>query len=337
MKKIVVCGGGNIAHSLAAVISLHRPVTILTRRPEGWSSRLSIAQSGNRLSSRFDIAATSDVAVVQGADILFIALPQFAFEETLDRIVPWLGAGTTVVFVPAPAKAAEYEAELAARGCTVVGMQRVPFIARTVEYGREVSISAPRRNHRIAVSNDGAKQGLARFLPKLFNGDVAFLSSFRIFAFSNSNPLLHPARLVELLRGGDAGTYSACPYFYAEWTDASSDLYVNADREMFACLRVIDPRSAATDYESVLEHYGVGSCTALTEKIRNIQSFKSIKAPWKQADGGRWTPDFTSRDFTEDIPFGTKVIQDYARKAGIETPTIDYLIENCLSLRKDVP
>lgn len=28
---------------------------------------------------------------------------------------------------------------------------------------------------------------------------------------------------------------------------------------------------------------------------------------------------------------GAKIIQDYARKAGIGTPTIDYLVGNCLA------
>jgi hypothetical protein len=36
--------------------------------------------------------------------------------------------------------------------------------------------------------------------------------------------------------------------------------------------------------------------------------------------------DFESRYFSEDVPFGTRVIQDYARRLGIETPVIDKVI-----------
>jgi hypothetical protein len=37
-------------------------------------------------------------------------------------------------------------------------------------------------------------------------------------------------------------------------------------------------------------------------------------------------PDFSSRYFTEDILLGTRIIQNYTRKVGIATPTIDYFI-----------
>ena len=49
---------------------------------------------------------------------------------------------------------------------------------------------------------------------------------------------------------------------------------------------------------------------------------------WMQI-GDRWEPDYKSRYFTEDIPFGTKVIQRYAKKVGVAMPTIDYMVESC--------
>ena len=158
---------------------------------------------------------------------------------------------------------------------------------------------------------------------------MSYLSSFTSFVFSNSNPLLHPARLVELLHGGDMGVYERCPYFYAEWTDKSSEYYIVADREMYEVFNACAPESASVDYESVLEHYGVVNAAELTAKIRSIESFKKIRAPWKENSSGQWEPDFNSRYFTEDIPYGTRIIQQYARKAGIETSMIDYMINNC--------
>ena len=44
------------------------------------------------------------------------------------------------------------------------------------------------------------------------------------------------------------------------------------------------------------------------------------------ARGGGWCPDWNSRYFTEDIPFGTRIIQECARQLGIPTPTIDFLV-----------
>ena len=42
----------------------------------------------------------------------------------------------------------------------------------------------------------------------------------------------------------------------------------------------------------------------------------------KPADGG-WIPDFTSRYFTEDFPFGLRFIHDLAHENNIPCPHID--------------
>lgn len=335
MKRCCIYGGGNIAHSLAAGISLSEPVGVITRRPGEWQNKLTIEQGGRQFESVHEISAAADASLAREAQIIIIALPQFAVEEAVDRLLPHLRAGQLVMFAPAPALAQKYAQKLEAKGCLVAGFQRVPFISRIERYGQRVRCSEPRAVHKIAASKGVVRAELTKTVSAWFGGEVSFLSSLATFAFSNSNPLLHPARLVELLRGGDNGAYETCPYFYAEWTDTSSQLYIMADREMYEVFKICAPESASADYESVLEHYGVANASELTAKIRSIDSFKSILAPWKVNSHGRWEPDFTSRYFTEDIPYGTRAIQQYARLARLDTPTIDFLIENCQQPRPE--
>ena len=45
-----------------------------------------------------------------------------------------------------------------------------------------------------------------------------------------------------------------------------------------------------------------------------------------------WIPDFNSRYFTEDFPFGLEYIRDLAREYGISTPTIDKVYELGMSM-----
>ena len=103
------------------------------------------------------------------------------------------------------------------------------------------------------------------------------------------------------------------------------ELYIAADREMREVMTKCPGIDFEHDYESALEHYGVKSAHELTEKIRSIPSFKSITSPMKE-ENGKWVPDFSSRYFTEDIEFGTKTIQAFARRVGVATPIIDKLI-----------
>ncbi len=328
--SVAICGGGNIAHSLASVISRTQPVMVLTRRPSQWAERLVCDQDGAESKSTFPVEATDDIGKLANADIVFVALPQFAVGETLSNLADCLKSGATVAMVPAPAKSEEYAKRLQEKGLRVVGLQRVPFIARTLEYGCSVRISAPRNCHKLVVSHDGMKDDWNRYCSLWFGGQVNYMKTFVSFAFSNSNPLLHPSRLFVLLRGGRQGAYDACPFFYAEWTDESSELYITSDQEMFKVFKTYAPQSADADYESVLEHYDVASACELTMKIRSIPSFKSIKAPWKLGASGLWEPDYSSRYFTEDIPYGTRQIQHYARMIGVATPTIDMLAESVI-------
>jgi hypothetical protein len=83
MQKVVVYGGGNIAHSLAAVISATQQVFVVTRRPNEWHSHLKSEKDGVINSSKFFIEATDNHAVIEGADVLFICLPQLLHPSRL--------------------------------------------------------------------------------------------------------------------------------------------------------------------------------------------------------------------------------------------------------------
>lgn len=326
--KICICGGGNIAHSLVACFARQFEVTILTRKPGMWSVRISY-QIGDELPAETTckIHATSDASAVSEANLIVVALPRFAIVSELVQILPFLHEGQTLAFAPAPAGLDEIIKGPCAKGVDVVAFQRVPFISRIVEYGKSVRMGEPKTVHRLAVTNPEKMEYWKTLVERFIGGRVEFLSSFLSFTFSNSNPLLHPARLVELLEGGNNGSYAKCPMFYAEWGDLASELYVKADKEMAEVFRAYSPSAFEHDYESALAHYGVVSVRELTEKIRSIPPFKTIAAPWKTCDDRLWRPDFSSRYFTEDVPYGTKIIQQYAQRIGVAVPTIDYFVQ----------
>ena len=327
--NVCVYGGGNIAHSIAAKISLTQPLTVITRQPARWNRRISFEQDGKVFESLFDVVATDDLGTAAAADLVFVALPQFAIEETVDRLSRVLKRSVTLVLVPAPAMSVDVMRQMSSTGVNVVGFQRVPYISRIVEYGRRVRISSDRRVHRVAFSALSQVAALENEFTRWFGGDVVRLSSFLTFVFNNSNPLLHPSRMVVLFRNWRARIYPVNPPFYAEWTDESSDLYVAADREMLSVMRAVDPTGACeNDYESVLAHYDVLSAAGLTNKLRSIVSFKSILSPMKESGSG-WVPDFGSRYFVEDVDIGLTAIVRYANMAHVDTPVLNRLLGEC--------
>lgn len=313
--KIIVIGGGNIAHSLAAAITRHEDVALLTRRPREWGSRVN--------DSPFLVKATDNLAYVADAEIIFIALPSFALKEMLNKIDPYLHTGQSICFTPANVYIPEFVESYGKRGIDIVCIQRVPYISRVEEYGHKVKMSSPRAIHKLYVSRESQRDKWTQICYTYFEGGVEFLHSPLTFIFNNSNPILHPARLVVLFKDWQKKIYHYNPPFYGEWTDESSELYIKADEEMYNVVKVSDSTGACEkDYESVLAHYGVTSTEEMTAKLRSIESFKSILSPMNKLSNGTWVPDFSSRYFTEDI-LGTRAIQSLAIKYGVTVPIID--------------
>lgn len=326
--RICICGGGNIAHALAAVFSARESVSVFTRSPEQWSDRVfyEVGSSNAMHTGRYKLNPTHDLNFVSAAECLVVCVPRFAIRDLLNTINSAVHCGQTVFFIPGPAGMEEIVAGYLARGIDTIGFQRSPFVARIREYGHSVWVSGVRSVSRLAFSRAEIAERWIRFAEGMIGGRMTTLSSFLTFTFSNSNPLLHPCRIVELLKGERNGGYVNCPFFYRDWTDASSRLYIQADREMYRAFMAYASGADVADYESVLSHYESATPEELTVKIQGIESLRSIAAPWKRDASGLWRPDFTSRYFTEDVPFGTQVIRDYAAVKHIQTPTIDFLI-----------
>lgn len=315
--RFLICGGGNIPHSLVAAITRHEDVALLTRRPADWTAHV----NGNP----YAVRPSSDPRIAAEAEIIFVALPRFAIRETLEKIDPYLHSGQTICFTPANDMIPDLVGEYESRAIDVACLQRVPYIARIEEYGSKVRLSPPRAMHKVYARDKNLWRELCL---KYFEAPAEFLNSPLTFVFNNSNPLLHPSRLVVLFRDWRKRTFTRNPLFYAEWTDESSELYIKADEEMHAVLKAADPSGACErDYESVLDHYGVESAAELTAKLHSIEGFKTITSPMRQLADGTWVPDFTSRYFTEDV-IGARVIRDLARRYGVDTPTINSLLKS---------
>jgi hypothetical protein len=76
---------------------------------------------------------------------------------------------------------------------------------------------------------------------------------------------------------------------------------------------------------TILDYYESTDAVSLTNKLKSIQAFKGLKSPMKKVDGG-YIPDFGSRYFTEDFPYGLHIVQSQARQHGVSTPMIDEIL-----------
>lgn len=326
--NICICGGGNLGHVVAGFIAAQgrHEVNILTRQPERWSHELCVEMPDKTImqGNIIQIVSESDQVIPQ-ADIILLCLPGYAIRETLQQIRNFLRTDMAVGSVVSSTGFFFQALELLPPSQPLFGFQRVPFISRIIDYGHRARLMGFKESLHVAVEHLADSGPLRTSLQDLLHTPVHLLDSFYEASLSNSNPLLHPSRLYSLWKDWHEGVvYDRIPMFYEEWTEEAAQLYLNMDCELQALLMKLPVRPGSIP--TVLEYYESTDAPSLARKLRSIEAFKGIPAPMKKVEGG-YIPDFHSRYFTEDFPFGLAFVHQLMHKHSIAAPTIDDICE----------
>ena len=322
MLIVTICGGGGLGHTCAGMFSRLEDVSVnmLCSHPERWNREFEVTRpDGNVLRGRLAEVSSDPAGLIPRSDIVLLCLPAFLVGETLDRIKPYLGQNTIVGTV-ASNSGFFFHCHKHLEGVPVFGLQRVPYVSRVTEYGKSARLLGDREELIVAVENISDRQAFADVLGRLFGEKVVLAGSFYEVTLSNSNPILHTGRLYTMWKDWDGKPFPERGLFYREWTVEASELEIRMDREFFSLLSALDVSTEHID--TLLEHYEASDAEGMTAKISSIPSFRDIESPMVRVEGG-WIPDFGSRYFTEDFPYGLKMIHDLAHENGVSCPEID--------------
>lgn len=253
------------------------------------------------------------------ADMVLLCLPGYAIEDTLQHIKPHLGNAIVGSIV---CSTGFFFAAHRVLGDTIplFGFQRVPYIARTSCYGRSAKLLGYKPQLAIAVEHVPDSESFRRLVETLWQTPVKLLHSHYEASLTNSNPILHTGRLFSMWRHWSGAPYDHNILFYKEWTDEASQTIIDMDAEFMQLLRALPVDASAIP--SLLEYYESHDADSLTRKICSIAAFQHITSPMKEVFGG-WVPDFQSRYFTEDFPYGLSFIWKLAHEHAIPCPNID--------------
>ncbi len=321
MKTICICGGGSLGHVIAAVLGSQEDIkiNILTGHPEAWNESICATDTvGKKYSAVVNKATANASDVIPESDIILFCLPGYLIRETLLKIHPY-AQGKPVGSVVSSTGFFQNAEEILGSKASLYGFQRVPFIARVREYGKSADLLGYKKELLMAAEN--IEDDFIGLWSSWLMTPVHKLNNKWEAILSNSNPLLHTSRLYSLWHHYETEIYAEPILFYEQWDDESSELYVAMDSEF---------QQLCKRYEAhipdVLTYYESNNPQELTRKLKSIAAFKGIPAPMKQTEKG-WTPDFTSRYFTEDFPYGLQLIKDLAIKNNLSTPTIDMVLQ----------
>ena len=326
--KICICGGGNLGHVVAGFVAAQKKyeVCLLTRHPEHWSQELIIeAPAETTYIGHLNGLFSDAKQAVSDADIILLCLPGYAIRETLLQIKDHLRADAAVGSVVSSTGFFFEAMELLPASQPLFGFQRVPFISRVVEYGHRARLMGYKDSLNLAIERCDHPESLRDTLADMLQTPILLLGSYYEVSLSNSNPLLHPSRLYSLWKDWHEGIiYNHIPLFYEEWTEEAAQLYIQMDNELQALLERLPVRKGSI--ATVLDYYESTDVASLTRKLQSIEAFKGILAPMKEVAGG-FVPDFHSRYFTEDFPYGLAIVHRLTHEKGVPSPTIDTIYD----------
>ena len=337
MKTICICGGGSLGHVIAGWLSSRgkAEVRLLTSRPEAFDGTLSVdtpevsCHGPEILEGKLSRWSADPSEVIPGADIVLLCLPGYMIGKTLEKIGPWLNP---LAFVGSVFSSTGFFIEAQKTlppSQPLWGFQRVPFIARVGDYGHSAHLLGFKKSLSIAVENCSGegKEEFRTMVQEWFETPAELLSNWYEASLTNSNPLLHTSRLYTMFGGeNDGRKYDHNVLFYEEWTVEAADLLIRMDEEFFRLLEVLPVRKGYLP--RILDYYESTDAVSLAAKLSSIAGFKGITSPMKpvgtRTDGPvLWEPDFGSRYFTEDFPYGLQLIRGMAHDHGIPVPEID--------------
>ncbi len=327
--KITIVGGGNIGTQFAVhCANKHHDVTVFTSKPERFSEALRCVDAeGNETCSGQIQGATADPGQAFGsAEVIFITVPADCMARYAKLVAPYVRPGVKIGLIPGTGGGECTFGTCRKKGAVIFGLQRVPAVARLVEYGKTVCSTGYRGLLYAAALPKRETAACCRLLESIFDIPCAALPDYPNLTLTPSNPILHTTRLRTLYKDYIPGVvYKEIPLFYQHWNDESSRLLIACDEEMqqlCGALKEFD----MSGVRSLKEHYESDTPEKMTHKISHIPAFKGLTSPQIPVEGGV-IPDLRSRYFTADFSYGLAILVQVADMAGVPVPNMKQTLQ----------
>lgn len=327
--KITVAGGGNVGTQIAThCAAKEHCVTMYCSRPEEFQKKLEIVDENDRviLQGTLNKATNEEKEAFLGAELIFVTYPAFCMGEIGAKIAPYLAKGTVICLVPGTGGGECSFQECIAKGAVLTGLQRVPSVARLVQYGRKVRATGYRMELKLGALPASETERCAAMVSEIFDMPCLALPNYLNVTLTPSNPILHTSRLYTLFQGDEPNRiYPYVPLFYQEWSMESSEELLACDDELQTMCRAMKEFDLS-EVRSLREHYESPDARSLTEKIRSIKGFQGLPTPVVKAEEG-FRPDYRSRYFTADFSYGLAILVEIAKLCGVDVPHMKKILD----------
>ena len=355
--QILICGGGNGAHCIAAIASTRKDaeVSILTLyadEAERWTKLLkgkpltatNVHKDGteDQFETRPKIVTKNPGAVVSKADIIFMVVPAFAHEQYLTEMAEHVKDNTLLVGLPTKCG---FEFQCLStwgekvKSCAIVSFETLPWACRILEFGTAIKILGTKDSIGAAIlkgSNCSIDYDILAKIQSVF-GENPKINQMQNYLAINlmSDASIHPPIMYGKWGKWDGTPLDEVPLFYQGVDEVAADYLTKVSKEVVAVAKEIEQQRKDVDMEdvkSLLDWYKIHYSDQLAEDSSLMRALQTNKAydglvhPMKKTEDGKYEPDFMYRYTSEDIPFGLVVLKGIAQIVGMKTPVMDEIL-----------
>lgn len=352
IEDITICGGGNGAHALWALLASKEDLNLNLYLPleEEFQSFRKAKEKGVPFEIVYEkdthrvsmdrLAVTKNPKVVGSADMVIMVIPAFAHRNVLEKIVSYLKSGTIVAALPSRSgfefQAANILKEKDKSGVIIAGFQTLPWACRIRKYAQSVEILGQKDRVYLTALPGNYSDFFTNNLSQLLGLNLTSYNNMLELTLGNQGQIIHPGimygafsdKLEELYRKKDI------PLFYQSVDREAAEILEAISREIINTRESIEDNfDIKLDGVVPIEQWMLGSYSkdigdksTLYKMFQTNRAYKGLKVPVKQSGDGLYKVDVNSRYLTEDVPYGLIVSKAIAELAGVNTPTIDEVI-----------
>lgn len=331
--NIVIIGGGNLGLSLLHKFTHITPsqsnhinnVTLLLTRDKKLPKTIFVHEYNG--SAELVEQTTCDVSthitqykrVLCAADVILITTPKNILDHVLTDIAQYAQQYVTVGILPGGALSDIHAIKkLDFLHPHIFVTERIPFICRY-----NTGLLTMYRKSFIKIAEFGSFTRHTDMISEIMQVKFTQISHPIALTLNNSNPLLHTARLQQIIHDTNNGVLpNDAAYFYKDWSDAATENYIKMDFDLHTIIDTVHDVfiDDVIRVPSVLDHYNIMAgyhqhktiISMLTARLQSYDSLKTIRTPLCLADDSTLTIDYHSRYILEDVFWGLYSILSFA-------------------------
>lgn len=337
IKTVCIIGAGNEGHYFMALIGANKEIAVNVLTSDASNFKKTIestnVNTGEITKGNINIVSTNPEDVIPGSDMVILTVPHNACALYLDKIYSYIKPETFIGFIPGTGGIEFLTKDfIQQKKCIVFGSQRVPSGTKVTERGSKVNSLGNRKDICIASTNPEYTDEICTFISNILSIKAIPLPNYLNITFTPSNPILHTSRLYGLFHDyKDGMVWESCLSFYKSWDYYSSEVLIQCDSELQECCK----RISKYDFKgvrSLKDHYEIDSVQGKNdiERMTNkIQTLKFLKdnAPMCKNSEDKFIPDFSTRYFKEDFPYGLCILRSFIGITGVKCPMIDNILK----------